>query len=197
MNIKKDLITVNKWSRPGRKLEEVLGIVLHWTANPPAGAQANRNYFDSLKSGKQGIYASAHYIIGQDGLIVQAIPEDEAAWHVGSSAKDPKSGKIYTDLARELFGRFASNPSSTSPNFCTIGIELCPTDWDGSFSEATIESAKALCADLLLRHGLGPDSLITHNGVVGWKDCPRLWTKQPDLFEAFREGVAWLKGDGL
>ena len=187
MQIIHDFLTVNEYSRPGRKLKEVLGVVVHWTANPSANAKENRDFFENKKTGCGG-YASAHYIIDQNGLIVAAVPEYEVAYHTGSSLRDPKSGKVYTDEARRLFGKYASE--SSSPNNCTIGVELCPKDCEGNFTDATINSAINLCADILTRYGLVADTLITHHDVVGWKDCPKLWTEKPALFEAFKLSVA-------
>ena len=187
MQIIHDFLTINEYSRPGRKIKEVLGIVLHWTANPAANAKENRDFFESKKNGSGG-YASAHYIVDQNGLIVAAVPEYEIAYHCGSSKRDPASNKIYTDEARRRFGRYASE--TNSPNNCTIGVELCPVDAAGNFSDATINSAIALCADILKRYGLDAADLITHHDVVGWKDCPKLWTEKPALFEAFKWSVA-------
>ena len=70
MNIQQDLLTKNKYSRPGVLLKAVKGIVIHWVANPGTSAQANRNYFENLKAQPPGLppekyrYASAHYVIG-------------------------------------------------------------------------------------------------------------------------------------
>ena len=189
MKIDQYFITPNEYSRPQKSLREVLGIVIHWTANPNASAEENRRFFENRKTGMGG-YGSAHFIIGTKGEILQAIPTNEIAYHVGSSQADPKSGQIYTDYAREKYGKYAQNPKTTSPNFCTIGIELCPTDDDGNFTEATINSAIELCAYLCRKTNLTPDDITTHHDIVGWKDCPRLWTKRPELLEAFRLSVA-------
>ena len=187
MQIIHDFLTVNEYSRPGKKLREVLAVVMHWTANPQANAKENRDYFETKKTGTGG-YASAHYIIDQNGLIIAAIPENEIAYHTGSSAKDPASGKVYTDEARARFGKYASE--NNSPNNCTIGIELCPTDAAGNFTDATINTAIELCADICKRYGLTAAAITTHHNIVGWKDCPRLWTNKPQLLDAFRVSVA-------
>lgn len=79
MEIKQALLTKNPYSRPGTKLSKVSKIVVHWVGNANSTAQANRNYFESLKTKK--IYASSHYIIGLEGEILQCIPEDEVAYH--------------------------------------------------------------------------------------------------------------------
>ena len=42
------LLSVNEYSRPGDPLEEVKGIVVHYTANPGTTARQNRDYFEGL-----------------------------------------------------------------------------------------------------------------------------------------------------
>lgn len=188
MTVTKRFLTPNEWSRPQKPIHSIKDIVIHWTANPNANAMQNWHYFEAKKTG-MGSYGSAHYIIGQDGETIQCIPENEVAWHCGSSQKDPASGKIYTDYARKKYGHYAVHWQTTSPNYCTIGIELCPTDWNGNFTEKTIEAAVELCADLCKRHKLTADDITTHHNIVGWKDCPRLWTNKPELLDAFRASV--------
>ena len=186
MKIIHDFLTINEYSRPGRRIREMLGLVMHWTANPAANAKQNRDFFENKKTGMSG-YGSAHYIIDQNGIIVAAIPENEVAYHCGSSEKDPASGKVYTNEARRRFGRYASENSS--PNLCTIGVELCPKDATGNFTNATINVAVELCADICKRYGLTVQAITTHHNIVGWKDCPKLWTEKPQLLEAFRQSV--------
>lgn len=73
------LLTVNEYSRPGIALEQVNGIVIHYTANPGTSAQDNRDYFENLKT-SHTTKASSHFIIGLDGEIIQCIPCSEWAY---------------------------------------------------------------------------------------------------------------------
>lgn len=73
------LLTVNEYSRPGIPLEQVNGLVIHYTANPGTSAKDNRDYFEGLKN-SHVTKASSHFIIGLDGEIVQCIPCNEWAY---------------------------------------------------------------------------------------------------------------------
>jgi N-acetylmuramoyl-L-alanine amidase len=191
MNVIKNYLTLGKQNRPGEKIIELRALVLHWLAAANQKPINTRAWWESGQA-----IGSAHYAIGTDGDGLQAIPEDEIGYHVGSSQIDPKSGKIYTDKARELFGREAFEGKKTkngyfiTPNFFSIGIEMSHLNMEpGDFSEATLETAAELCADILKRHNKTTDILTTHHEMVGWKDCPRLWTNNPSLFEAFKVRV--------
>jgi N-acetylmuramoyl-L-alanine amidase len=138
---------------------------------------------------KEKHYSSAHYIIDLDGAIYHAVLDKEVAYHCGSSQKDPASGRIYTDWARKKLGVYAERPDINSPNNCTIGIELCAVDADGNFPPETVAAAVELVAKLLKDNRLSLDDVGTHNLVVGWKDCPRLWTKHPERLNAFRRAL--------
>ncbi len=74
-----ELLTINPYSRPGTALEEVNGIVVHYTANPGTGAIQNRDYFEGLKDSGE-TYASSHFVIGLEGEIVQCIPCNEISY---------------------------------------------------------------------------------------------------------------------
>jgi N-acetylmuramoyl-L-alanine amidase len=189
MTVVENLLTVNDYSRPGRQHAKVLALIMHWTAVPNQAAIEVRNFFESRKSGTLG-YGSAHYIVDLGGTIIRCIPEAEVAYHVGSTELDPASKKIYTDWARTKFGTFASNPETSSPNGCTLGIEMCPIDDQGNFNQATTDAAVELVADICRRLELDPMSdIATHNMVVGWKDCPRLWVNHPEKLQQFKQAV--------
>ncbi len=74
-----ELLTPNPYSRPQTALEEIKGIVIHYTANPGTTAIQNRSYFESLKD-TQKTKASSHFVVGLEGEIVQCIPSTEISY---------------------------------------------------------------------------------------------------------------------
>lgn len=74
-----ELLTPNPYSRPQTALEQVRGIVVHYTANPGTTAMQNRSYFEGLKD-SHDTKASSHFVIGLDGEIVQCIPSTEISY---------------------------------------------------------------------------------------------------------------------
>jgi N-acetylmuramoyl-L-alanine amidase len=188
MKIIEKLLTVNQYSRPGRPLGAVKGVILHWVGVGGQRAMGTWNFFE-FSCPKDKHYSGAHYIIDLNGDIYHAVPDKEVAYHCGSSQPDPKSGRIYTDWARAKFGPYAERPESNSPNNCAIGIELCVIDGNGNFTAETLDAARELAVKLLKENRLTVEEMGTHHLVVGWKDCPRLWVKRPELFEEFKAAV--------
>ena len=131
-----ELLTVNPNSRPGKKLGKVKGIVVHYTANPGSSAMDNRNYFEGLKD-SHVTQASAHFIVGLKGEIVQCIPTSEIAY------------------------------ASNQRNGDTIAIEVCHPDASGKFNRKTYDSLVRLTAYLMARFDLDTDQVIRHYDVTG------------------------------
>jgi N-acetylmuramoyl-L-alanine amidase len=176
MQIEKQLLTKNQFSRPGSHLKAVAGVVFHWVANPQSSAKANRDYFESLKSqnpnDKTARYASAHFVVGIDGGIIQCIPEDETAYHAGAQKYNPA----------------ALNALNTAyPNNSTIGIELCHPDRTGKFEKETLDAARELCHALIKRHGIPRENVFRHFDITG-KECPLYFVRNEDAWNDFRNG---------
>ncbi len=77
--IEADHLPVNEFSRPGKKTDDIVGIVVHYVGNPNTTAKANRSYFAGLaESG--ATYASSNFIIGLDGEIIECVPLGEVAY---------------------------------------------------------------------------------------------------------------------
>jgi N-acetylmuramoyl-L-alanine amidase len=177
MDIRQKLLTKNFFSRPGKGLESVKGIVIHWVGNAGSTALANRNYFESLKSQSPNDagarYASAHFIAGIEGEIIQCLPLDEMAYHVGA--------KTYKPEAVTAFGHY--------PNNCTIGIELCHPDANGKFTAATLDAAAELCRTLCCQYNLAQKDIWTHHRITG-KCCPKWFVEHPEDFQEFVSNAA-------
>ncbi len=131
------LLTPNEYSRPTTELSEVNGVVVHYTGNPGTTAVQNRDYFEDLKEGTDGTYASSHFIIGLDGEIIQCVPLNEIAY------------------------------ASNNRNGDTISIECCHPDESGEFTAATYESLVNLVTWLCEEFSLGSEDVIRHYDVTG------------------------------
>jgi len=171
MEVKQKLLTKNAWSRPGRKVHKIRAIVLHWTAGPKDTPEGVYSWFEQRKKGKTG-FGSAHFCVGMDGETMQFLPQDEMAYHVGS--------KTYTEEGLAL---------SRYPNDCTLGIEMCPINIEGEFTDSTWNATVELTAALLKEYGLTTDNITTHQKIVGWKDCPRWFVRFPKELDRFKEDV--------
>ena len=87
LSIQHQFLTVNPYSRSGKTLRRVNGIVIHYTANPGSTAQNNRDYFENLKNTKT-TSASSLFIIGLNGEVIQCIPLNEVAYASNNRNRD-------------------------------------------------------------------------------------------------------------
>lgn len=126
-----DFIPVNEYSRPGDKLEKVNNIFVHYTANPATSAAQNRSYFANLAETHERS-ASAHFIIGYEGELIQCIPLEEIAYAVQYRNED------------------------------SVSIECCYLDEDGKFTDQTYTTLVHFTARLLEKYGLEAEDLRRH-----------------------------------
>lgn len=77
--IDEQLLTVNEYSRPGKRVDAIEYVVIHYLGNPKTTAQQNHDYFESLKD-LQNVSMSANYVIGIDGEIIECVPPGEIAY---------------------------------------------------------------------------------------------------------------------
>lgn len=136
--ITEDFLTVNPNSRPGYALNQVNNIFVHYTANPGTSAAQNRSYFENLGI-TQETSASAHFIIGYEGEIIQCLPLEEIGYAVKTRNQD------------------------------SISIECCYLQEDGEFTEETYQSLVGLCAWLLNEYDLTPKEILRHYDEGGKK----------------------------
>ena len=115
-------------------------IVLHYTGMPDVeGAIA--------KLCTAGTDVSAHYIVLEDGRIIQSVPESKRAWHAGA----------------------ASWAGEEDINSCSIGIEIVNRGHDWGYPEfplRQIAAVIALCRGIILRRKVPPHRVLgRHRGV--------------------------------
>ena len=81
------LLTPNEYSRPQLPLNEVDYIAIHYTANPGATAQNNRDYFENLSVTHEA-KVSSHFVVGLEGEVIQCIPTSEMSYATNSRNVD-------------------------------------------------------------------------------------------------------------
>ena len=131
-----DLLEVNDYSRPATELNEIKSIFVHYTANPGTSAKQNRSYFSNLGETHERS-ASAHFIVGYEGEIIQCIPMDEQAYAVMTRNED------------------------------SISIECCYLDEDGQFTQETYDSLIHLLAWLKQEYNLENEDILRHYDCGG------------------------------
>jgi N-acetylmuramoyl-L-alanine amidase len=131
---------------------------------------------------------SAHYLVFEDGGIVQMVPEARRAWHAGLSS----------------WGGFAD------VNSRSIGIEIANPGHDGGlppYPAIQIERVIALCRDIVERHAIRPDLVLAHSDVApARKEDPGELFPWQELYDAgighwveptaIAGGAALTPGDG-
>lgn len=133
-----NLLEKNPYSRPGTELNNVRNIFVHYTANKGTSAAQNRSYFANLaESGERS--ASAHFIIGYEGEILQCIPLEEEAYAVRGRNSD------------------------------SVSIECCYLSEDGAFTQSTYNSLTKLLAWLCGEYGLSEQDILRHYDEGGKK----------------------------
>lgn len=134
------LLTINDYSRPGLAIDEVTGIVVHYTANPGTSAQQNRDYFEGLKDTHE-TSVSSHFVIGLEGELIQCIPCNEIAYASNERNNDTisiecciadKSGRFNEEtyqtlvhLVAWLCGRYGLTTDDVIRHYDVTG-KLCP-----------------------------------------------------------------------
>src|SRR5882672_6118236 len=115
-------------------------IVLHYT-----GMRDNEAAIRQLCSPASEV--SAHYVVLQDGIIVQLVAESRRAWHAGVS----------------------SWAEETDVNSRSIGIEIANPGHDHGypdFPKRQIAAVTTLCRSILTRHQIPADRVLAHSDVA-------------------------------
>lgn len=128
----------NHGERLGTDRPDIL--LLHYTGMPSAkGAQA---WLCNPES-----QVSSHYIVHEDGRVVQMVSENRRAWHAGKS--------IWA--------------GETDINSRSIGIEIANAGHPAGlpdYPDRQIESVIELCLECVERHGIAAERVLAHSDVA-------------------------------
>ncbi len=128
----------NHGQRVGAKPVDIL--LLHYT-----GMESEEAALAWLTSRESQV--SAHYLVGEDGRVVQMVDEANRAWHAGAA-----------------FWAGESDINSRS-----IGVEIANPGHEfgyRSFPHVQIVAVIALCRDILSRHPIPPRRVLAHSDVA-------------------------------
>lgn len=129
----------------GRKLK-IKAIVLHITGS--ASSSAINTFLNPASQ------ASAHYLVKEDGEVVQMVKESDRAWHAGRVVSPTWKGII----------------NGISPNDYTIGIETALVTGKTLPPWKQWIAVRRLIKDIKTRY---PDvELVHHNEIIATKECP-------------------------
>ena len=126
-------------------------ILLHYTGAPTGEARAawlrdpGGQALDWLASPQSCV--STHYLVHEDGRIVQLVSEARRAWHAGA----------------------ASWRGETDINSRSVGIEIVNLGHEAGLPEfplAQIEAVIGLCRSIASRHGVKPERVLAHSDVA-------------------------------
>lgn len=115
-------------------------IVLHYTGMPDSEGALNRLTSPDSK-------VSAHYLVKEDGEVIQLVDEEYRAWHAGRSY-----WRGITDV-----------------NSASVGIEIVNPGHEFGyrpFPDEQIASIIPLVADIKDRHGIGRGNIVGHSDVA-------------------------------
>lgn len=135
VKIEEKLLAVDNNTRSGQELKEVKGIIIHNTAEPGQSAEGMWKYYENLAESGD-VSESMHFLIDDDGSIIQSIPCDEIAFHALSRNSD------------------------------SIGIQYCHSSNDGSLSGDAYKSLVALVVELCEEYDLETSDVKLHYDVT-------------------------------
>lgn len=136
-------------------------LLLHYTGMPTAEDALGRLTDPSSR-------VSCHYLVDEDGRIVQMVREADRAWHAGLS--------VWAD--------------DTDINARSIGIEIVNPGHEHGyrpFPDAQIEAVIALGLEIVERHGIAAERVLAHSDVA-----PRRKEDPGELFPWHRLAAAGL-----
>ncbi len=137
INPKNPAVNASQWyATPNFNLRKPNYVVLHHTAQNSADQTL---YTFSISR----VQASAHYVVGRDGIVYQLLNDYMRAWHAGT-------------------GKWGSN---TDVNSSSVGIEI-DNNGNEPFSDAQIAALINLLAFLKKEYGIPQSNFIGHSDIA-------------------------------
>ncbi|ULO22624.1 thiamine phosphate synthase [Methylocystis sp. SB2] len=123
----------------GERLRPISSLVLHYTGMPTG--ESALALLCSLRS-----QVSAHYVVEEDGRVLQLVPESRRSWHAGISFW----------------------AGETDMNSASIGIEIVHPGHDDPrhYPAVQIEATAALAKDICRRHAIPPERVLAHSDIA-------------------------------
>ena len=151
-------------ARPEDRAVDIL--LLHYTGMESAAAALSRLCDPIAK-------VSAHYLVDEEGGIVQMVSEESRAWHAGA-------------------GSWAG---ASDINGCSIGIEIANGGHDfgcPAYPDVQMRAVEALCLDILSRYPIPARRVLAHSDIApARKADPGEWF---DWARLARAGIGlWVK----
>jgi N-acetylmuramoyl-L-alanine amidase len=115
-------------------------LILHYTGMKDAGTA--RSWLKDPRS-----QVSCHYVVDEDGTVLQMVPEERRAWHAGRSA--------WRDI--------------DDVNSASIGVEIVNPGHEFGyrrFPEAQMAAVTELSADIVRRHAIRRRDVLAHSDVA-------------------------------
>lgn len=123
----------------GLRTRPVTSLILHYTGMP-----TSESALELLCSPIAQV--SAHYLVEEDGAILQLVPESRRAWHAGASYW---AGE--TDLNTSSVGIEVAHPGHHDPRL---------------FPPAQIAAVIELSRDICARHAIPPERVLAHSDIA-------------------------------
>ena len=123
----------------GARLRPISSLVLHYT-----GMQTGESALALLCNPLSQV--SAHYVVEEDGRVLQLVPESRRAWHAGVSFW----------------------AGETDMNSASVGIEIVHPGYldPRPYTAAQIEATAALARDICRRHAIPPERVLAHSDIA-------------------------------
>lgn len=168
-------------------------IILHGTAGGTSAIDV-ANYMKGTVGSSNPV--STHFVIGQDGTIVQCVPLSLAAWGNGVITGTPTAGLGFRTAGDEVHRDDWWN-ENVNPNYLTVSVEHCKPHDDNSDTLTPAQQAAsfALVQCICDTYGIPKRFADAQGGIIGHFSidvanrslCPNTYPWQ-DLFNYLANG---------